>query len=207
MTTDLALRIAFWILIVGVFAMRTYFSLQVRKAGERLLPDQQAIQQEGKGMFAARVVMFFLLLGWFVLYAINPTWLAFLAIPLPDWLRWLGFILGLASLGFWTWTQVALGKQWSPQLQLREEHHLVTDGPYTRIRHPLYTAMMGYFAGLAFLTANWVFLILAVLVILGSIARVPKEEQMMLNEFGDQYKAYMGRTGRFFPKIGSKVAS
>lgn len=203
MTTDLALRIAFWVLILGVIGMRIYFSAQVKKAGERLMPDQQAIQQEGKGMFAARVVMFFLLLGWFVLYAINPTWLAFLAIPLPDWLRWLGFILGLASLGFWTWTQVALGKQWSPQLQLREEHHLVTDGPYTRIRHPLYTAMMGYFAGLAFLTANWVFLILAVLVILGSIARVPKEEQMMLNEFGDQYKAYMGSTGRFFPKIGS----
>jgi protein-S-isoprenylcysteine O-methyltransferase Ste14 len=201
MNTDLALRLAFWFLIVGVIGMRIYFSLQVRKAGERVMPDQQAIQQEGKGMFAARVVMFFLLLGWFVLYAINPTWLGFLAIPLPAWLRWFGFFLGLVSLGFWIWTQVALGKEWSPQLQLRQEHHLVTDGPYTHIRHPLYTAMMGFAAGLALLTANWVFLVLAVLIILGLIARVPKEEQMMLDEFEDQYKAYMQRTGRFFPKF------
>ncbi|OGN93570.1 MAG: hypothetical protein A2Z71_10715 [Chloroflexi bacterium RBG_13_50_21] len=201
MIAELALRLAFWILIIGVIGMRIYFSLQVRKAGERLMPDQQAIQQEGKGMFAARVVMFFLLIGWFVLYAINPTWSGFLSIPLPVWLRWFGFTLGLISLGFWIWTQVALGKEWSPQLQLREEHHLVTDGPYKHIRHPLYTAMMGYGTGLALLTANWVFLVLAVLINLGLIARVPKEEQMMLDEFGDQYSVYMKRTGRFFPKL------
>ena len=66
MIAELALRLAFWILIIGVIGMRIYFSLQVRKAGERLMPDQQAIQQEGKGMFAARVVMFFLLIGWSV---------------------------------------------------------------------------------------------------------------------------------------------
>jgi protein-S-isoprenylcysteine O-methyltransferase Ste14 len=61
--------------------------------------------------------------------------------------------------------------------------------------------MMGYGAGLALLTANWVFLILAVLIILGLLARVPREEQMMLNEFGSQYEDYMQRTGRFFPKL------
>jgi protein-S-isoprenylcysteine O-methyltransferase Ste14 len=201
MTTELALRLAFWILIIGVIGMRIYFSLQVRKAGERVMPDQQAIQQEGKGMFAARVVMFFLLIGWFVLYAIHPPWLGVLSIPLPGWLRWLGFFLSIISLGFWIWTQVALGKEWSPQLQLREEHHLVTDGPYKHIRHPLYTAMMGFGIGLALLTANMIFVALAVLIIIGLIARVPKEEQMMMQEFGEEYITYAHRTGRFLPKI------
>lgn len=200
MTTDIAMKIAFWILIVGVLVMRTYFSYQVHKSGERLMPDQKAIQQEGKGLFAVRVVLFFLLLGWFVLYAINPPWLGVLNFALPSWLRWFGFVLGLASLAFWTWTQVALGKHWSPQLQLREQHHLVTEGPYAHIRHPLYTAMLGYFAGLALLTANWVFLVLTVLSVIGLLARVPKEEQMMLAEFGEEYKAYMLRSGRFFPR-------
>ena len=92
-------------------------------------------------MFAVRVVMFFLLLGWLALYAINPTWMGVLSVPFPDWLRWVGFALGLASLGFWSWTQVALGKEWSPQLQLREEHHLVTTGPYTPDTPP---ALHGY---------------------------------------------------------------
>ena len=180
--------------------MRVYFALQVRRAGERVMPDREAVKREGRGMFAIRVVMFFLLVGWLTLYAINPTWMGVLSVPFPDWLRWVGFALGLASLGFWSWTQVALGKEWSPQLQLREEHHLVTTGPYTRIRHPLYTAMIGYGTSLALVTANWIFIVLAVAVIAGLFARIPKEEQMMIEEFGEEYKAYRQRTGRFFPK-------
>ncbi len=180
--------------------MRIYFAFKVRRAGERLMPDHDAVEREGREMFAVRVVMFFILLSWLALYAINPTWMGVLSVPFPDWLRWTGFALGLASLGFWSWTQVALGKEWSPQLQLREEHHLVTTGPFTRIRHPLYTAMIGYGTSLALVTANWVFIGLAIMAIAGLFARVPKEEQMMIKEFKEEYKTYMQRTGRFFPK-------
>lgn len=181
--------------------MRIVFALRVRRAGERVMPDRQAVEREGKGMFAFRVLIGCLLLAWLVVYAINPPWLEALSVPLPDWLRWAGFALGLASLGLWTWTQVALGKEWSPQLQLRDEHHLVTTGPYTRVRHPLYTAMIGYGIGLALVTANWVFIVLAVVMIAGSVARLPREEQMMIERFGEEYTAYMQRTGRFFPKL------
>jgi protein-S-isoprenylcysteine O-methyltransferase Ste14 len=163
------------------------------------MPDHEAVEREGRGIFAFRVVMFLLLLGWLALYAVNPGWMGVLSVPFPDWLRWVGFAIGLFSLGFWSWTQVALGKEWSPQLQLREEHHLVTTGPYRRIRHPLYTGMFGYGIGLALVTANWVFVVLVVAVIAGIFARVPKEEQMMIEEFGEEYKAYMQKTGRFFP--------
>jgi protein-S-isoprenylcysteine O-methyltransferase Ste14 len=180
--------------------MRVYFALRVRRAGERVMPDREAVEREGPGMFVVRVVMFFLLLGWLVLYAINPPWMGVFSVPFPDWLRWVGFALGLVSLGFWSWTQVALGKEWSPQLQLREEHHLVTTGPYSQIRHPLYTAMLGYGISLALVTANWIFIILAVAVIAGLLVRVPKEEQMLIEEFGEEYKAYMQGTVRFFPK-------
>jgi protein-S-isoprenylcysteine O-methyltransferase Ste14 len=164
------------------------------------MPDQEAIEREGRGMFALRVLMFLVLLAWLVVYTINPPWMGVLSVPFPDWLRWVGFALGLASLGFWTWTQLALGKEWSPQIQLREEHRLVTTGPYTRIRHPLYTAMIGYGASLALVTANWVFILFAVAMTAWLPVRVPKEEQMMLEEFGEKYEAYMQRTGRFLPK-------
>lgn len=200
MTTESIFHIAFWVLFAGVLAMRIYFALRVRRAGERVMPDRQAVEHEGRAMFAVRVLMFFLLLGWLALYAINPPWMEVLSVPFPGWLRWVGFALGLASLGFWAWTQVALGKEWSPQLQLREEHHLVTTGPYTRIRHPLYTAMLGWGTSVALVTANWVFIVLAVVAIAALFARVPREEQMMIEEFGEEYKAYMQRTGRFFPK-------
>jgi protein-S-isoprenylcysteine O-methyltransferase Ste14 len=200
MTPESTFRVAFWILFAGVLVMRIYFALQVRRAGERVMPDRQAIEREGRAVFTVRVLLGLLLAAWLVVYAIYPPGMEMLSIPFPDWLRWVGFALGLASLGLWTWTQVALGKEWSPQLQLRKEHHLVTTGPYVRIRHPLYTAMIGYGISLALVTANWVFVVFAVAMIAGLFARVPQEEQMMIQGFGEEYKAYMQRTGRFFPK-------
>jgi protein-S-isoprenylcysteine O-methyltransferase Ste14 len=127
-----------------------------------------------------------------------------LSIPLPDWLRWAGYAAGLAGLGLWTWTQAALGTAWSPQLQLRGEHRLVTTGPYAWVRHPLYSAMLLWGTGVALVTANWVFVLMAAAVIIGMAARVPREEQMMLEAFGDEYRTYMGRTGRFLPKWNPK---
>ncbi len=200
MTAEGTFRLAFWVLFGGVLLMRVYFSIRVRRAGERLMPDREAVEREGRVTFAARVVLFFLLLAFLVSYILNPPWMKVLAVPFPGWLRWIGFALGLISLAFWAWTQAALGARWSAQLQLREEHHLVTTGPYSRVRHPLYTGMFGYAGGLALVTANWVFVALAVLVIAGALLRVPREEEMMIQEFGEEYKVYMQRTGRFFPR-------
>ncbi len=201
MNTETIFRIAFWILFGGVMLMRLVFSVLVRQSGERLLPDRQAVQQEGMVQFLTRVILFFVLIAWLVIYGINPPWLQVLTAPFPGWLRWVGFGLGLVSLGFWTWTQVMLGRLWSAQLQVREEHQLVTRGPYKRIRHPLYTGMFGYGISLALVTANWVFIGFALIVVAGGFIRAPREEQMMIAEFGEEYRAYMGRTWRFLPKI------
>ncbi len=193
-------RTLLWILLGGIFVMRAYFSFRVRRAGERLLPDQQAIQREGRGAFALRVVLFFVLLAFLVLYALDVPWLRILLIPLPPWLRWAGFVLGLASLAWWAWTQSALGAHWSAQLQLREGHRLVTTGSYARVRHPLYTAMLGVTTAFALVTSHWAFVAFGVLSIVMLLLRVPREERMMLDEFGPEYAAYMQRTGRFLPR-------
>lgn len=99
-------------------------------------------------------------------------------------------------------SKIELDTQWSAQLQLTQGHHLVTTGPYAFIRHPLYAAMFGWAVSLVLLTANWIFLAMAVLSIAGTIRRVPYEEQMMIEAFGDEYKTYMQRTGRFIPRLG-----
>jgi len=125
-----------------------------------------------------------------------------LALPLPVWLRCVGIALGLASLGLCTWTHVALGRLWSAQLQLRTAHRLVTDGPYSRIRHPMYTAIFGWIVSLGLVMVSWIPLIIAAWVAVIFATRAPREEQMMLERFGDEYRAYMKRTGRFFPLWG-----
>jgi len=61
--------------------------------------------------------------------------------------------------------------------------------------------MIGYATGLALVTANWVFIVLAVVMIAGLLARLPRAEQMMIERFGKEYTTYMQRTGRFFPKL------
>jgi protein-S-isoprenylcysteine O-methyltransferase Ste14 len=200
MTTETTFRADFWVLVVGLMVMRTYLIARFHAAGERMMPDRTAVAREGGWLFVVRVLLFFSLLAGVGVYVFNPPGLGRWLVPLPDWLRWIGFAVAMASLGLWTWAQATLGVEWSPQLRLREGHRLVTAGPYSRVRHPLYTAMFGYMAGLALVTANAVFAVLAAIVIAGFMARVPKEEQMMIVGFGDEYRAYMQRTGRFFPK-------
>jgi protein-S-isoprenylcysteine O-methyltransferase Ste14 len=184
-----------------MFAMRGYFMIKVRRAGERLMPDKRAVAREGGGgMLIIRVVVFVLLIAFLVMYTVGLGWIEVFSFPLPDGLRWTGFALGLFSLAFWAWTQAALDTQWSAQLQLRKQHRLVTSGPYARIRHPLYAAMFAWAIALALLTANWIFVAMTVLTVAGTVARVPKKEQMMLEAFGDEYRNYMKRTGRYCPK-------
>lgn len=195
-------RIAFLVLLVALFSLRFYFMIKVRRTGERLMPDKQAVRREGgPAVFIIRVVIFAFLVVFLVMYTINMKWIDIYAFTLPTWLRWTGFGLGLLSVAFWTWTQIHLDTQWSAQLQLRKEHRLITSGPYARIRHPLYSAMFSWGIALALLNANWIFVALAILMIAGILVHIPREEKLMLEAFGDEYQAYIRRTGKYFPRL------
>ena len=165
------------------------------------MPDKTAIRHEGVGLFASRVILFFILIAILVLYAIRHPWMQSLEFYLPPWLRWLGFAIGLLSIALTVWVELELGRQFSPQLQLRQEHQLVTSGPYSRVRHPLYTALDAYGLSLALVSANWFFVLFFFVSLIGLTLRVPKEEHMLLDQFGDQYHSYMQHTGRYFPKM------
>ena len=111
-------------------------------------------------------------------------------------------LLVLSLLLFWR-SHADLGRNWSPSLQLREEHQLVTRGVYKYIRHPMYASELLWIAAQALLLRNRIaglsgaasFLPLYVL-------RVPREERMMLERFGEEYRDYMDRTGRVIPRLG-----
>ena len=199
MNSERTFRFAFWVLLALMILMRIWFAIGVRRAGKRLMPDRAALRREG-WIWAVRIFAFLLLVALIVALARNPTWWSKLNFPLPFWLRWTAFVFGLASLGLWTWTHAALGTLWSAHLQLSADHRLVTCGPYSKIRHPMYTAVLAWAASLGFVLANWVPVIFAPLAVLILMARVPREEQMMIERFGDEYREYMKRTGRFLPK-------
>ena len=200
MSMESLFRIAFWFVFGGMIVMQVYFATRTRLDGERMAADRNAIKREGWGHAVVRAIRSLSLVAFLVLYAINPPWLVVLSVPFPDWLRWMGVALGIASFAIYAWSRATLGKEWSSPLQMRENHHLVTTGPYAWIRHPIYLALMVFMAGIALVTANW-FLVAFLVVSIADLAlRIPKEEQMMIEEFGDEYKAYMQRTGRLLPK-------
>src|ERR1700738_5307928 len=113
---------------------------------------------------------------------------------------WLGVLFAVAALLLFQMTHRALGQNWSVTLQLREGHQLSPTGIYRKIRHPMYPAFWLWAVAQACLLPNWI-AGLAGLVGFGFLffGRVRREEQMMLETFGDDYRHYMSRTYRIIP--------
>lgn len=113
---------------------------------------------------------------------------------------WIGAAVAAAALAMFRLTHKALGRNWSVSLDLREAHKLVTHGVYARVRHPMYTAFWLWAAAQALLLPNWVAGLSGVAGF-GTLYlfRVGREERLMLDAFGDEYRAYMGRTARLIP--------
>jgi protein-S-isoprenylcysteine O-methyltransferase Ste14 len=114
---------------------------------------------------------------------------------------WLGLAAAVAALTMFHLTHRALGRNWSVTLEVRESHKLITEGVYARIRHPMYTAFWLWAVAQALLLPNWV-AGLSGLVGFGTLyfLRVGQEEQLMIEAFGDTYRAYMERTARLIPR-------
>jgi protein-S-isoprenylcysteine O-methyltransferase Ste14 len=193
-------RTAFWLLFGGMIVMQVYFASRLRLAGEHKPADRNAIEREGWVYIIVRVIRSIFFIAFLVAYILNPPWLGMLSLPFPNWLRWMGVVLGVLSLVLYAWSRATLGKEWSSYLQMREKHHLVTTGPYGWIRHPIYLAMIGFLTGITLVTANIFLVAFLVISIVDLALRIPKEERMMIDEFGGEYEAYMQRTGRLLPR-------
>ena len=202
MNDEMLFRIVFWIFLLFIIVFnRIIPALRAKKSKEKILPDKKAIKNEGKTTFFLRILLFVLLLAFLILYSIYPPFMNLIHVDFPIWLRWLGTLFAFIGVVLWIYSQAVLDKYWSPQLQVQNEHKIITSGPYRVIRHPIYTSMFIWVIGLAIFTANIVFALIALLTIIGLILRVPKEEKMMIEQFGDEYKKYMQITGSIFPRF------
>ncbi len=137
------------------------------------------------------------------LLEIGTGFLAWADYQLPDYLTAIGAALQLPALYMFWRAHADLGRNWSPGLEVRENHGLVNRGVYARVRHPMYAAIWLFVLTQPLLIHNWVAGVLVIPAFTAMwLLRVPREEALMRQTFGDAYDEYCRRTGRLWPKFG-----
>lgn len=150
---------------------------------------------------AARVVAGGALLVAVLAYLAEPRWMAWARVELPAWARWLGAVLALAAGPLVAWTLASLGPNVTATVFTRDDHQLVTRGPYRRVRHPLYVVGFLFQAGAALVAASAAIAALAVATVAFlRFAVVPREEAELEARFGERYRAWRCTTGAFVPR-------
>ncbi len=129
------------------------------------------------------------------------NWLDGLNYSVPIFLGALGIALYAGALWLLWRAYSELGEHWSPKLDLMEDQEVITTGVYRFVRHPIYAGLWLWACAQLLLIHNWVegfaFLVLYVPLYL---IRVPREEAMMVQQFGDEYRRYLESTPALIPR-------
>ncbi len=124
-----------------------------------------------------------------------------LAAPLPQWVRGLGVVAMVLCIPLSQWIYRSLGVHFSKKLELREDHKLVQEGPYAYVRHPMYSTLFLCAIATCLISANYAVIATTLAVATLMLLRIQKEEDMMLERFGQEYQQYRRQTGALLPKL------
>jgi protein-S-isoprenylcysteine O-methyltransferase Ste14 len=184
-----------WVLgIVAWYVIRYPFE---RRAKRVPVVSDRRVPSEKVGL-AAALLGLAIIPGFYVATGI-PEWADY---PSHIWAVVVGALVFCLAMWVFRRTHKELGRNWSITLEIRQKHELVSRGPYALVRHPMYTSFLLMGVGQAFLLSNWVIGLVGLIgFAILFFLRVDKEERMMLEVFGPQYRAYMDRTKRIIPYL------
>jgi len=145
------------------------------------------------------------------IFLIAITILSTTRIPLP-WLYlqlwpvglfpfWMGAAVMIAGLLFAVWAREHLGRNWSRSVTIKQDHELITSGPYAAVRHPIYTGILTGFLGMAIAISQVRGFIVFVLIFLVFRLKLGIEEQWMSSQFGETYATYAQQTPALVPYL------
>ena len=134
-----------------------------------------------------------------ILILTRPSVLGWARLALPVSVRWVGVVVIVAAVALLCWMFVSLGRNLTDTVVTRREATLVQHGPYRYIRNPMYSGLMllGVGIGLAMENVSIPATMLGVFVL--QAIRTRTEEKYLIERFGDSYRDYMRRVGRFLP--------
>jgi protein-S-isoprenylcysteine O-methyltransferase Ste14 len=198
MSEEQTLRAAVLLILLSVLPVGIHYRVRSQSTGEKLDRRQE-------GLFILTTLRPAGAASWagLIAWMINPRWMAWSAVPLPGSLRWagVGVLIGAGTLLIWTFR--SLGSNLTDTVVTRQQHTLVTEGPYRWIRHPLYLCAALLTVAMSLVAANWFLAVTGVFAVGLLVIRTRIEEEHLIARFGDDYRSYMQRTGRFLPGIGA----
>lgn len=180
--------------LVGWYIIRQPFERRAKK----ISVSTSFFDRRESGLLAIAIFGLFVIPAAYVLTGFPES----LDRPFIPAIAWLGLLPLVGALWLFRRSHVDLGRNWSISLELREQHALVKTGVYRHIRHPMYTSFFLLGVAQLLLVPNW-FAGLAGVVGAGVlfVFRFRREEQMMLKQFGNEYRAYMAQSKRLVPWI------
>ena len=187
-----------YVLILGfavVFPIGLYHRLKAAASREKL--DRR---QEGVFILATLRPIALARMAAVVAYVIDPAWMRWSQVGLPPWVRWAGVGFGVSAAILLTVVFRSLGTNITDTVVTRKSHTLVTSGPYRWVRHPFYVTAALAMTADSLVTANWFLALTGALTFGLMVIRTGTEEQKLIERFGDAYREYMARTGRFIPR-------
>ena len=122
-------------------------------------------------------------------------------LPHRLWSASLGAALTVAGVGIAIWARRHLGKNWSAEVAIREEHRLIRTGPYKYIRHPIYTGLLMAVLGTAIVVSEYRAIVALAIFLIGWTLKAKKEERFLTQEFGPAFEEHKRLTGFFLPPL------
>jgi protein-S-isoprenylcysteine O-methyltransferase Ste14 len=209
MNIEIFFRIAFFVILFSFAYVMTAYT-QKAKARKESASTRVQLHNEHEVPLLLRIRQIFgisFYLGVLV-WTFAPRYMEWSALAVPAWARWTGLTLGLLSVALNAWSHKTLsqklGEDFDPVLRLLKVPALVKDGPYATMRHPSYLAFLMMQISVLLLTSNWLIGLSGLAIIVAVIAiRIPEEEKMLIEQFGDEYRTYMKKTGALLPRFGT----
>jgi len=165
------------------------------------LSQSERMKREGYLLSTLMVLWFFFAQVFPMIYAFTH-WITPFNYDLPLWAGYLGTGLFIILILLLWRAHFDLNRNWSAVVQIKEKQALVTDGIYHFIRHPIYTAHILWGIAQVLLIHNWLAGFSGfILIVLIMILRIPKEERLLIQQFGNDYRKYMLKTGALLPRL------
>jgi len=133
--------------------------------------------------------------------ALRRSFLVTSLLPHSAALQWIGVALLALGVAFTFWARFHLGRNWSGQVVIKEQHELIRSGPYASVRHPIYTGLLLALFGTVLVVGEVRALLALLLAAVHFYRKARREEGFMTQEFGEQYASYRQQTGMLIPRI------